>query len=73
MTLSHYTKGLSAVCDCGISRSYSHTILEFSQNFMKIKPSRNDKIILSYTDTGKSCLVSNFLNVTNMSFHTIWE
>ena len=37
------------------------------QSFVKIRPSRNGKITLSFTYIGKSCLSFGFFNVANMS------
>ena len=43
------------------------------RSFVKIKPSRNGKITLSFIDKGKSCLIREFFHITNMSFNTIRE
>ena len=40
--------------------------------FEKIKPSRNGKITLLFTDVVKSCPICDF-NVANMSFNAIRE
>ena len=42
------------------------------RSFMKIKPSRNDEITLSFTDMGKFCHCHEFL-VANMSLNPIRE
>ena len=41
------------------------------RSFVKIKPSRNGKITLSFIDIGKSCLSREFFHITNMSFNAI--
>ena len=43
------------------------------RNFVKIKPSRNGKITLSFIDIGKSCLRRKFFHITKMSFNAIRE
>ena len=43
------------------------------RSFVEIKPSRNDKITLSFIDIGKSCLSRNFFHITNLSFNAIRE
>ena len=44
------------------------------RSFVKIKPSRNGKITLSFIDIGKSCLSrARIFHVTNMSFNAIRE
>ena len=42
------------------------------RSFVKIKPSRNDKITLSFIDIGKSNLIlSQIFHITNMYFNAI--
>ena len=43
------------------------------RSFVKIKSSRNGEIILSFTDTGKSCLCHDILPPFLMSFNAIGE
>ena len=42
------------------------------RSFVKIKPSQNGEIILSFTDLANHAQVGNF-NVTNVSFNAIRE
>ena len=43
------------------------------RSFVKIKPSRNGQITLSFIEIGKSCLSREIFNITNMSFNAIPE
>ena len=43
------------------------------QNIVKMKPSRNGKITLSFIDIGKSCLNREFFHITYVSFNAIRE
>ena len=43
------------------------------RSFVKLKPSRNDKITLSFIDIRKSCLSREFFHITSMSFNAIRE
>ena len=43
------------------------------RSFVKIKPSRNSKVTLSFIEIGKSCLNRQFLHIINMSFKAIRE
>ena len=43
------------------------------RSFVKIKPSRNGKLTLSFINIGKSCLSCDFFHITNMSFNAIRE
>ena len=52
---------------------FSRNFALHMRSFMKIKPSRNGKIILLFIDIGKSCLNREFYHITNMSFNDIRE
>ena len=43
------------------------------RSFVRIKPSRNGEITLSFTEVGKPCLSRDFFTVANMSFNDIRE
>ena len=43
------------------------------QSFMKIKPSQNSEVTLSFNKVGISCPSCEFFNVANMSFIAIRE
>ena len=43
------------------------------RSFVKIKPSRNGKITLSFIDIGTSCPSRFFFHITNISFNAIRE
>ena len=42
-------------------------------SFVKMKPSPNGKITMSFIDIGKTCLSRDFFHITNMSFNAIRE
>ena len=43
------------------------------RGFTKIKPSRNDESVLSFSDVGKSHQSRDFFNLENMYFNAIHE
>ena len=45
----------------------------FAKLRIKLKPSQNGKITLSFIDIGKACLSHEFLHVTNMSSNAILQ